>query len=132
VAVEEYFLSFARYVERNPVEAGLVTEPWSYRWSSSRAYALGTEDPLLSYNVWYRNLAADSATRQQRWREFLLGDDPREELARRGDWIEGSEGYRRRMHRPAARPARRRGRPRKASADQEGYFPEFYEAIGDA
>ena len=48
VAVEDYFLSCARYIERNPVEAGLVTEPWLYRWSSCRSYVLGTADPLLS------------------------------------------------------------------------------------
>jgi putative transposase len=41
VGVEQYFLSCARYIERNPVEAGLVVEPWEYAWSSCRAYALG-------------------------------------------------------------------------------------------
>jgi len=47
VAVAEYFLSCARYIERNPVAAGLVAEPWHYGWSSARAYALGVADPLL-------------------------------------------------------------------------------------
>src|SRR5215471_15649161 len=55
-AVEAYFLSCARYIERNPVEAGLVTEPWQYRWSSCPAYALGVADPLLSYNVCYQGV----------------------------------------------------------------------------
>jgi REP element-mobilizing transposase RayT len=39
VEVEAYFLSCARYIERNPVAAGLVTLPWKYEWSSCRAYA---------------------------------------------------------------------------------------------
>jgi putative transposase len=64
VAVEEYFLSCARYIERNPLGAGLVTEAWEYRWSSCRAYALGEPDPLLSYNVWYQTLGADAGQRQ--------------------------------------------------------------------
>ena len=103
VDVEAYFLSCARYIERNPVRAGLITVPREYEWSSCRAYALGAPDPLLSYNVWYRELAQNEQGRQQRWREFLLGDDPKEELVRRGDWIVGEDSYRRRMELPQAR-----------------------------
>jgi putative transposase len=68
VAVESYFLSCSRYIERNPVTAGLVAEPWQYRWSSCPAYALGVADPLLSYNVWYQDLGANAEQRQQRAR----------------------------------------------------------------
>jgi putative transposase len=127
VEIETYFLSCARYIERNPLVAGLVTQPWEYRWSSCSAYALGVPQPRLSYNVWYCDLGSDATRRQQRWREFLLGDDPNEEVIRRGDWIEGSDAYRRRMQRLEARPARRRGRPHKPPPGQEGFFPEFYE-----
>jgi putative transposase len=128
---EAYFLSCARYIERNPLTEGLVAEPWEYRWSSCRAYALGVQDDLLSYNVWYRDLGPDATRQQQRWREFLLGEDPHEEAIRHGDWIEGREAYRRRMQRAEARPARRHGRPCKPPPGQEGFFPEFYETSGD-
>jgi hypothetical protein len=40
------------------VRAGLMSVPWEYEWSSCRAYALGASDPLLSYNVWYRDSPA--------------------------------------------------------------------------
>ena len=66
--MEDYFLSCARYIERNPVVAGIVAEPWTYRWSSCRAYALGEPDSLLSYNVWYQGLGSEAVQRQQRWR----------------------------------------------------------------
>jgi REP-associated tyrosine transposase len=125
VGVEDYFLSCARYIERYPLVAGLVGQPWQYRWSSCPAYALGVADPLLSYNVWYQGLGAVAEQRQQRWREFLFGDDPREEVVRRGDWTIGEEGYRRRLECPGARPARRRGRPRKPPPCQGGFFPQF-------
>jgi putative transposase len=127
MAVEEYFLSCARYIERNPLEAGLLAEPWQYGWSSCRAYALGEADPLLCYNVWYQSLGSEPGVRQQRWREFLLGADPHEEVIRRGDWVLGNDGHRRRLQQCEARPARRRGRPRKPPPGQEGFFPEFYE-----
>src|SRR5208282_4177574 len=125
VAVEDYFLSCARYIERNPVAAHLVELPWEYRWSSCPAYALGVADALLCYNVWYQGLGDDAGRRQQRWREFLLGDDPHEEEVRRGDWLVGGDAYRRRMQQSSARPAHRRGRPRKPPLAQQGLFPEF-------
>jgi len=37
----------ARYVELNPVRAGLVREPWQYRWSSAAAHVKGQDDKLL-------------------------------------------------------------------------------------
>jgi putative transposase len=34
---EGYLLTCGRYIERNPLEAGLVAAPWDYRWASCRA-----------------------------------------------------------------------------------------------
>jgi putative transposase len=110
-----YLLSCGRYIERNPLEAGLVAEPWAYRWSSARAYALGEPDPLLDDNPEYLGLSESPERRQQLWRAFLLGEDPREEVVRRGDWAVGDEDFRRRVLMAQGRPApRRRGRPPKA------------------
>jgi putative transposase len=109
---EGYLLSCGRYIERNPLEARLVAAPWDYRWSSCRAYALGEPDPLLAENPCYLGLAPDAAGRQRRWREFILGDDLREEVVRRGDWAIGDEAFRQRMQQVQGRPTRRRGRPR--------------------
>jgi putative transposase len=108
-----YLLSCGRYLERNPVEAGLVAAPWDYAWSSSRCYALGEPTPLLAENPCYAELAPDRAGRQRRWREFLLGADPLEEAVRRGDWAVGDDAFRQRMQLRRGRPARRRGRPPK-------------------
>jgi putative transposase len=63
VAVEDYFLSCARYIERNPLVASLEAQPWQYRWSSCPAYALGAADSRLSYNVWYQGLGASADQR---------------------------------------------------------------------
>jgi putative transposase len=85
IEAETYLLSCGRYVERNPTEAGLVVEPWHYRWSSCPAYALGEPDPLLAENPWYQELGSTAAKRRRRWREFVLGEDPREEKIGRDD-----------------------------------------------
>jgi putative transposase len=36
---EAYFLACCRYIELNPVRAGMVDHPRAYRWSSYRAHA---------------------------------------------------------------------------------------------
>ena len=48
-AMDERHLWYAvRYVEMNPVRAGLVRLAEDYPWSSARAHALGIEDRLLA------------------------------------------------------------------------------------
>ncbi len=110
-----YWLSCGRYIERNPVEAGVVSEPWTYPWSSCRAYALGERDPLVSENPCYTELSPDVGRRRELWREFLAGEDVRETAIRQGNWAIGDDDFRRRMGEALGRPApRRRGRPPKA------------------
>jgi putative transposase len=94
IDAESYLLSCGRYLERNPLAAGLVTEPWQYRWSSCRAYALGSADPLLADNPWYEELSPEAARRQHLWQAFLLGEDPKEERVRQADWVVGNETFR--------------------------------------
>lgn len=48
-----------RYVERNPVRAGLVVKAEQYPWSSACAHVLGKEDALLSANRPYPGPVAD-------------------------------------------------------------------------
>src|SRR5262249_28016670 len=68
-----YWLSCGRYIERNPVEAGLAFRPWDYAWSSSAAYALGQRDALLGANPFYQKLSPVCQRRQQPWRGICLG-----------------------------------------------------------
>jgi putative transposase len=44
---ERHFWNALRYVERNPVRAGMVVTPAEYRWSSAAAHCEGGCDPLL-------------------------------------------------------------------------------------
>lgn len=48
VQAETYLLFCHRYVELNPVRAGMVADPARYRWSSYRANALGEADTLVT------------------------------------------------------------------------------------
>src|SRR5512140_2761581 len=44
---EEYLLACARYVERNPVRAGLCRRPQDYAWSSAAAHLSRKDDVLV-------------------------------------------------------------------------------------
>ncbi len=44
---EPYLLTAARYIELNPVRAGLVRSPSRYRWSSAAAHMRGRDDALV-------------------------------------------------------------------------------------
>lgn len=61
---EQYLFTCARYVELNPVRAGLVSQPSQYRWSSYRANALGWSDPLVVAHERYVALGGNAAERQ--------------------------------------------------------------------
>jgi putative transposase len=44
---DEHLLAAARYVELNPVRAGLAAEPGAYPWSSAKAHLAGCDDRLV-------------------------------------------------------------------------------------
>lgn len=44
---ESYLLAAVRYVELNPVRAGLVQDRASWQWSSARAHLAGLDDQLV-------------------------------------------------------------------------------------
>jgi putative transposase len=43
-----YLFRAIRYVERNPVRAGIVRRAEDYAWSSARAHVFGKQDPILA------------------------------------------------------------------------------------
>src|SRR5262249_60056122 len=89
-----------------------------------RAYALGEGDALLATNPWYEELAPEAERRQALWREFLLGEDAKEEIVRKGDWVLGSEAFRRRPRQEDGRPVPR-GRGRRSQSRQTGGKSSF-------
>jgi len=69
--VEDYLLACQRYIELNPVRAGMVEHPADYRWSSYRANAQGEHDPLVKSHEVYVVLGPDAASRQAAYRELF-------------------------------------------------------------
>ncbi len=68
---ERYFLTCARYIELNPVRAGLVSDPAGYRWSSYRTNAGGEVDPLVTEHPLYRALGNSLDARRSAYRALF-------------------------------------------------------------
>ena len=68
---ESYLMECGRYVERNPVRAGLVSDPKDYPWSSYRAYAYGSKEPLISLSPVYLGFGKVPEERQRLYRDYV-------------------------------------------------------------
>jgi len=64
---ERYVLACYRYIELNPVRAGMVADPAAYRWSSNRANAAGEADALLTPHPAFLALSEDAAARRRQY-----------------------------------------------------------------
>jgi putative transposase len=65
VEADAYLLACYRYIELNPVRAGVVPEPAAYPWSSYRWHALGHPDLVVTDHPLYLALARTPQVRQQ-------------------------------------------------------------------
>lgn len=124
---EAYLLACQRYIELNPVRAGMVEHPGEYRWSSYRANAQGEDNAVIRSHSLYVALGLDVASRQAAYRELFryelepgLVDQIRR--ATNGNFALGSE----RFAADAAATLGRRvlpgksGRPRKVAVPESG------------
>jgi len=110
---ERHFWSAVRYVERNPVRAGLVRAAWRYPWSSAAAHCGLRADPLLSGDLELTDHVSD-------WKAFLSeADDPAVaeiRLKTRTGRPCGDDGFIQRLETLLARPLRPRKPGRKPKA----------------
>ena len=126
VHADDYLLLCQRYIELNPVRAGMADDPAHYRWSSYRANGLGQPDGLLTPHPIYLSLDRQAAERLGAYRALFRSeleqaaiDDIRQALGQgqplgKGrflDSIEKMTGLR--------REARPRGRPRKEKTPEQ-------------
>lgn len=65
---ETYLLTCHRYIELNPVRAGIVADPAEYPWSSYAYYAFGAHDPLITPHAIFNRLASDPPSRRLSYR----------------------------------------------------------------
>ncbi|MBT9438503.1 MAG: transposase [Desulfobacterales bacterium] len=124
---EEYLLACQRYIELNPVRAGIVAHPGEYRWSSYGYNGQGERSDLLSHHSVYQGLGRTSEERQAAYRELFrhelepgVVDQIRQ--ATNGNFALGNQRFKEEI---AAMLGRRvtpgkAGRPRKKTEKKEG------------
>lgn len=71
VQTANYLLACYRYIELNPVRAGMVSEPSAYRWSSYHCNALGIDTALCSPHEEYLQLGESKSERLRRYRSLF-------------------------------------------------------------
>ncbi len=124
---DSYLLACQRYIELNPVRAGIVEHPAEYRWSSYRANAQGEANALVTPHELYRALGADEEARRAAYRELFrhelepgLVDEIRK--ATNGNYALGDARFREQITRTLGRRAQpgKAGRPRKPVEPESG------------
>ena len=124
VHAEDYLLKCMRYIELNPVRAGMVEQPGDYRWSSFRRNGLGRANSIIREHGIYAALGADSESRQQAYRDLFraqMDDEVLSEIreASQAGTLLSGERFRKEIESAQkirlTRPPR--GRPRKRKED---------------
>jgi len=133
VDAEAYLLCCQRYIELNPVRAGMVNDPGAYGWSSYRCNGEGQADRLLTPHAVYLALGADANSRLEAYRALFRSPSDAEALTsiRQGvqqnqpvgsprflDTIERMTGQRREP-KPRGRPRKPRARELEMAESQE-------------
>ncbi|MBY4676814.1 REP-associated tyrosine transposase [Marinobacterium arenosum] len=117
---DHYLLTCMRYIELNPVRAGMVTRPEDYRWSSYRHNALDGWQPWITPHEMYTALGKNRRERRAHYREIVLSPLEEDQLgslrqATEQGRVFGSDRFQAQISAMLGRDLspRKRGRPRK-------------------
>jgi len=120
---DRYLLTCYRYIELNPVRAGMVSRPADYPYSSHRHNAFGAADALVTSHPVYLSLAATAEQRLIAYRALFASEIAPEMLelvrdATNACQILGNERFKDKIESMLGRAVRpgKPGRPRKRSA----------------
>jgi len=123
VDTDRYLMTCQRYIELNPVRAGLVRHPAQYDWCSYRRNAYGAPDPIVTPHPLYQALGQQEQLRLAAYRALFQQDIDPQLLARirhatSGGYLLGDETFAQCIEaaaqRPVPRPKNRPRRPRAA------------------
>jgi putative transposase len=124
---EAYVLRCYRYIELNPVRAGIVNHPRGFRWSSYHRNGDGLSNDFLKSHPAYAALGASSASRAQAYRAIVAQGCPDSELESiramtQRQRVFGSQEFREKLRTEFDRElgVAKRGRPKKRLESEHG------------
>ena len=107
---DHYFLIVSRYIELNPVRAGMVDHPSAYPWSSYQHNAVGNLIEFLAPYAVYLELAKTNKARQNHYQALFENNIPDDTLAEIREsinraWVLGDERFKRQIEKITGRRA---------------------------
>ena len=115
-----YLLTCYRYIELNPVRAGMATSPGEYPYSSYTCNALGKANPLVKPHTLYMELNSDREKRHRAYRHLFEDKLDADMLTRVRDTtnaclVLGNDRFKDQIETMIGRSVRhtKKGRPRK-------------------
>ncbi|MCK5829322.1 MAG: transposase [Methylococcales bacterium] len=108
---DEYLFTLCKYIEMNPVKAGMVKDIADYKWSSYPYNALDKEDNLITEHKLYEDLGLTTKQRNRRYKEIFDSLDIEKQESRissatmRGE-VYGSDVYHNKIGKLISRPTR--------------------------
>jgi putative transposase len=80
IGTDSDLLDCGRYIERNPLRAGLVTDLYRYPWSSFLFYAKSMPNDMLKINPLYASLGLTDPQRQENYAKRVIEARPYEKI----------------------------------------------------
>ena len=74
ISEDEYLITCGRYIELNPVKAGITEDPKEYEYSSYNVYAYGRKDEIVEYNPIYLESGKTTKERKLNYRNDIKGE----------------------------------------------------------
>lgn len=111
VSTEAYLLTCHRYIELNPVRAGMVAEPSAYPWSSHPHYTGGRSDDLITEHAAFLSLGGTVDERRAAFRELFRDTLDEKTLTHIREAVNAGCPL-------GASPPRKRGRPVKPTPER--------------
>lgn len=72
IGKDDYFIQCGKYIELNPLRAGIVDQPNDYQYSSYNYYVNGKSNQLITPDFLYKEMAKDDVKRRQRYNELII------------------------------------------------------------
>ena len=99
---EQYLLTCMRYIELNPVRAGIVEHPGEYPWSSFHANAQGACDVLITPHELYGRMGSSELKRVMAYRALFRSQLSQPEIreirdATNRNWALGNDRFTQRI-----------------------------------
>lgn len=99
ISAAEYLPACCRYIDLNPLRAGIVADPGEYKWSSYRCKGEGKKDLVVDFDKSYLSLGKNKHEREKAYKQYIYDNIPEGEIKLIRDALQrgqltGSEQFR--------------------------------------